>query len=61
VGDRALVVEGMSEFSPGDHDIVFLRTAAVQITPIVGFDSGRFRIPPTAGRRSACSVRTAPR
>ena len=44
VGDRSLVVHDMPRFANGDHDILFVSAGTQQVSPIVGFSHGRFRI-----------------
>jgi hypothetical protein len=52
VGDETLEVSGAPRFQPGDRNVIFARTGVRQISPIVGFNQGRFPITrDSAGRQ----------
>jgi hypothetical protein len=52
VGDESLEVSGAPRFRPGDRDVIFARTGVQQISPLVGFNQGRFPVTrDPAGRR----------
>jgi hypothetical protein len=44
VGDQWLHVSDMPQFSVGDRDVVFASPSRREVSPIVGFMQGRFRI-----------------
>jgi hypothetical protein len=46
VGTRTMVVDGMPRFTTGDHDILFVNQKERLVSPLVGFNSGRFRVTP---------------
>jgi hypothetical protein len=49
VGTRRMVVDGMPHFKAGDHDILFVNQKERLVSPLVGFNVGRFRVAPDAG------------
>lgn len=52
VGDDALEIAGMPRFRSGDRDLLFVDDRGRQMSPIVGFMHGRFRLmrDPATGR-----------
>lgn len=52
VGDDALEIAGMPKFRSGDRDLLFVDDRGRQMSPIVGFMHGRFRLmrDPATGR-----------
>jgi hypothetical protein len=52
VGDTALLVPGVPQFAVGERVIVCARDGGGQVSPIVGFNQGRFRVTrdPQTGR-----------
>lgn len=53
VGDVSLEVSGVPRFNVGQEDVICAVTAGPQVSPIAGFNQGRFRInrDVTTGRR----------
>lgn len=44
IGETTLKVEAMPSFDPGDRDVLFVRSAARSVNPMVGGVFGRFRV-----------------
>jgi hypothetical protein len=44
VGDVALAVEGVPTFSEGQQDVICALAGALHVSPIAGFNQGRFRV-----------------
>jgi hypothetical protein len=60
IGDIALKVEAMPDFTVGEHDVLFVRDNVRAVNPIVGVTSGRFRVvTDTTGRRNVTAVDAA--
>jgi hypothetical protein len=51
VGDRALAVEDVPRFTPGERDVIFAMASPSSLSPIVGMSQGRFRIVADANGR----------
>ncbi|MGE0394811.1 MAG: hypothetical protein AB7P67_14690, partial [Vicinamibacterales bacterium] len=44
IGSVAMEVDGMPQFTVGDHDVLFLSKNRQSVAPIVGLYQGRFRV-----------------
>lgn len=44
IAGEVMRVDGMPEFAVGDRDILFLARERTAISPVVGFNQGRFRV-----------------
>jgi hypothetical protein len=53
IGDMALEVSGVPQFEIGQRSVIFARTRELEVSPLAGFNQGRFRVnrDPATGRQ----------